>query len=534
MKGYEESFLYDYSIMVDNTATAGSYRARDNSRPSLAHDNIAREEKRTNNTRGTSTSEAKEGQIINRYCEIDDLSSKDKSTQTDIQLSYPDLVHKILQELTSNNLDMTLNSTQQTYSRQRQEKNVSYVNLNSENSANINENLGNMNCPPLDPRVSTWIDDEEDEEEDEVFSRTSTGTVYEDIEDVIDYFETSTTSQSPPPPLPPRLFRSNSLQGGGVRSNRRKNLTEHLGIGCPVVGVTQANGDVGAIATAQRIAFDNVKNSNGGVSSRKDLNRFLGISESPVKLRQRHASSKRSERQQRNSLSFLDNFINIKLFKKGMSEEKNEVEKERIRRKRLDDYYDDAEDDDEEKSSRTSSFSSTHSSSSTFSTSSSLSMRSTASIGKLETFPSLPSSLRSSHGRAPRPSILPADYTRQRRYSVHDIVEETRGLPIIPFYPPNHTKHQSSSEDTKSKMEKVGDSLDAVISAAKLELSRQRSVESFAREKNRDSRRDNMSLRASMRDSLRRDKAKEESIYMDMSPNTSCELYMDMSAIIAV
>ena len=54
------------------------------------------------------------------------------------------------------------------------------------------------------------------------------------------------------------------------------------------------------------------------------------------------------------------------------------------------------------------------------------------------------------------------------------------------------------------------------------------------RDKNRDSRRDNNSLRESMRDSGRRDKAREESIYMDMSPNTSCELYMDMSAIIAV
>ena len=291
-------------------------------------------------------------------------------------------------------------------------------------------------------------------------------------------------------------MRSNSLT---LSSAKRKNLSQHLGL--DLENLNQSTRDM---ASAQRIALTHLQ-ARSKCSSKKDLNKFLGINDSPVKLRNTRRNS-----QNRNSFSFMETFMSGKFFqgKGGRRGDGPEPDVETsLDRKRLEDFYD-AESYDK---SRSSSFSSTGSSS-VFSTGSSTS-----------------TSLGSSHNSVSRlfHSAVSSDFVNSLRLSgakrrnsiqsVFDIkptapVEQEdisefveNGLPIIPFSSQQERKINVSPAG-HTNFERAGHSLDAVISFARLELSKGKSMN-------------------------RGRQVWDESIYMDMSPNTSGEIYMDMDVL---
>lgn len=471
VRGYEECFLSDYSLLVDNTTLQCST---------------------INNGVETST------------------HTREFSTQTDLHVTYPDLYHQILRQINSLNDQPTSLRTHVSYvninqnESQQENPQIGFENPRTETSAppstgnsrtsgkNARENLRNrflrartpLSAPGgqeveggLENRVSRWIDQETAE-----LHRLSNSTVYEDIEDVVSYFRDQTT----PPPLPPRLARTVSE----ANILRRKNLTEHL-------GVDFSSADLGS---AQRIALENYRSSSAS-QSRKDLNKFLGMSESPVKRRRRVPAAT-------NRNSFIESLIHGKLFKgRGRDEREPDepaIRPDELRQKCLDDYYD----EDEYDKSRSSSFSSTNSSSA-LSSASSVSMRSAGSVSKLL--------------QSAKPSDLLGSLRRntKRRYSIQSVfdapslpaetttaaenVSQFAGLPIIPFSRPSPLPADRQPADIES----VGHSLDAVITAAKLELSRHKSP-----------------------GLVNGSKMIDESIYMAMSTEPSnSDLYMDMNIL---
>jgi hypothetical protein len=122
-------------------------------------------------------------------------------------------------------------------------------------------------------------------------SRVSSSTVYEDIEDVVAYFDEAENDDendidelaaaTVPPPLPPRRTANQQRQRPDTaaemdetpspltaNNGRRKDLSVHLGLG--------GRDDGEDVQAAQRIALENIRQRS---QSRKDLNRFLGLSE---------------------------------------------------------------------------------------------------------------------------------------------------------------------------------------------------------------------------------------------------------------
>ena len=383
----------------------------------------------------------------------------DASTQTDFRITYPQVYKQALEDFKS---DLSVGCV-----NNPRESTKNALTENCKIPQNKVKNLRNKFENPaqfIDNRVSMWIDDDSDTR------RISNCTMYEEIEDVISLFD----NPAPNPPLPPRHMDP-------CTAVKRKNLCEHLGL-------ENLNQSSEHIISAQKIALENLQSSSK-FGSRKDLNLYLGLSESPVKLRKKNKSNQ-------NRHSFMKMF-------KGWREasessevgDLNDVLIDEDRgRKRLDDYYDDGIYD----KSRSSSFSSTMSSgsSSVFSSVSSLSMKSTNSVSKL---------FRTSKAE-PR-----------KRHSVQSMFEsrhengeasETfcryldKGLPIIPFSKPSSEINPSSA---RQGVEKADHSLDAVIHLAKLEL---------------------------LRNQLKSNVSKpDDSIYMEMSPNLETETYIDMSAL---
>jgi len=130
--------------------------------------------------------------------------------------------------------------------------------------------------------------------EEIVDRRESVATLYEEIDDVQGYFEESFKDVLPPvreampPPLPPRLFKSKSMQSVASRV-KRKNLFQHLGL-------SQRNED-DTVVSAKKIALENMRrNVSGELSRRKDLAKYLGFDDSKLgeggKVRRRQVISK--------------------------------------------------------------------------------------------------------------------------------------------------------------------------------------------------------------------------------------------------
>ena len=599
-------------------------------------------------------------------------STRDSSTQTDLALTFPEIFSQIFRDV-SHDVHSTTSSTTTTAGQ----SNVSYANINKNNNNssisgrnkvrlllnhfesmsadNLNDTtttsaaaspaslrrqqpstataINNESSRQLlEHRVSQWIDGSSGGDCELVADliaghhhshRLSNSTLYEDIDDLVEYFEDAasvggggvedTLSSPTPPPLPPRFRRSNSLSLSAAAGGRRKDLSHHLGLAV----VNQSTLD---IAAAQRIALEHHLRqrqrysrcaASGG--SRKDLSKFLGINEasaaSPVKLRKRRSSNNHSGggqqqlnggRQHRNSVSFMESLLTGKLFQKSggsssgrggggggsksrLSADKNSGDRPLSQeRKRLEDLYDSGGDLYDK--SRSSSFSSTVSTdSSVFSSASSSSTASSngsipSSSGSMPSSSSLKSSgvsvsrlwnstfnssdfisnsLRTRHPAGTSGGGSVASGLQRRRNSIQSVFDvklpssaaankstaasvETDadvshfiedGLPIIPFSSSNliekeeveeeeeeagsttNNQHRQNRENVSGK----GETLDAVISFAKLELSRSKANSGGGK-------------RLGYLDSLQRrriqqqqrGKAGNEDLYMDMSPNASC------------
>jgi hypothetical protein len=190
------------------------------------------------------------------------LRMREVGVQVDLGLTYPDLVSQVMRQyhlaavLSTNTIG-----------------GLTYANFSGVEAV---ESIG---LPPNDRERAV-----EEEEEENTMScdsrRVSNTTVYEDIEDVVAYFDDDAAEQDEtdgrpgPPPLPPRRPEALTTVGTPtpppVQRFMRKNLSAHLGLG------QIENGCGGDITEAQRIDLENLRQRS---ESRKDLSRFLGLSE---------------------------------------------------------------------------------------------------------------------------------------------------------------------------------------------------------------------------------------------------------------
>jgi hypothetical protein len=190
------------------------------------------------------------------------LRMREVGVQVDLGLTYPDLVSQVMRQYHLAAAFSTNTISGLTYA----------------NFAGV-EAVESIGFPPNDRGRAV-----EEEEEENTMScdsrRVSNTTVYEDIEDVVAYFDDDAAEQDEtdgrpgPPPLPPRRPEAVIAHLGTppppVQRFMRKNLSAHLGLG------QIENGYGGDITEAQRIDLENLRQRS---ESRKDLSRFLGLSE---------------------------------------------------------------------------------------------------------------------------------------------------------------------------------------------------------------------------------------------------------------
>jgi hypothetical protein len=211
----------------------------------------------------TATDESLEDESSDVSFEDLSLRMREVGVQVDLGLTYPDLVSQVMRQYHLAAAFSTNTIGGLTYA----------------NFAGV-EAVESIGLPPPNDRERAL----EEEEEENTMScdsrRVSNTTVYEDIEDVVAYFEDDATEQDEtdgrpgPPPLPPRRPEALTTVCGTppppVQRFMRKNLSAHLGLG------QVENGYGGDITEAQRIDLENLRQRS---ESRKDLSRFLGLSE---------------------------------------------------------------------------------------------------------------------------------------------------------------------------------------------------------------------------------------------------------------